>query len=80
VTPFYSDFSDLPPTLVHVGSWERLHDDSITVVARMKAVGVAAELKIFDGMFHGWQLYAPMLDDGMASIEECAAFIRAHQV
>jgi epsilon-lactone hydrolase len=80
VTPFYSDFSGLPPTLVHVGSWERLRDDSITVVARMKAVGVAAELKIFDGMIHGWQLYAPMLDDGMVSIEECAAFIRAHQV
>ena len=79
VTPFYADFSGLPPTLVHVGTRERLHDDSVTVVARMKAAGVTADLKVFDGMSHNWQLYAPMLDEGMASIEECAAFIKAHQ-
>src|ERR1700732_4799228 len=78
VTPFYADFSGLPPTLVHVGTRERLGDDSVTVVERMKAAGVAAELKIFDGMCHNWQLYAPMLDEGMASIEECGAFIKAH--
>jgi acetyl esterase/lipase len=78
VTPFYADFSGLPPTLVHVGTRERLRDDSVTVVERMKAAGVAADLKIFDGMCHNWQLYAPMLDEGMASIEECAAFIKAH--
>jgi monoterpene epsilon-lactone hydrolase len=79
VTPFYADFSGLPPTLVHVGTRERLHDDSVTVVERLKAAGVAADLKIFDGMCHNWQLYAPMLDEGMASIEQCAAFIKAHQ-
>ncbi len=79
VTPFYADFSGLPPTLVHVGSWERLHDDAITVVERMRAAGVSAELKVFDGMSHGWQLFAPMLEEGMQSIEEAAAFVRAHQ-
>jgi len=79
VTPFYADFSGLPPTLVHVGTRERLRDDSVTVVKRMKAAGVAADLKIFEGMCHDWQLYAPMLDEGMASIEEYAAFIRTHQ-
>jgi monoterpene epsilon-lactone hydrolase len=31
VTPFYGDFSGLPPTLVHVGTREMLRDDSITV-------------------------------------------------
>ncbi len=79
VTPFDADLSGLPPTLVHVGSWERLRDDSVRIVERMKAAGVAAELKIFDGMCHGWQLFAPMLDEGMASIEDGAAFIKAHQ-
>jgi acetyl esterase/lipase len=63
VTPFYSDFTGLPPTMVHVSSRERLHDDSITVVERMRTAGVAAELKIIDGMCHTWQLYAPMLDE-----------------
>jgi epsilon-lactone hydrolase len=80
VTPFYADYTGLPPTLVHVGSWERLRDDSVTLVERMKAAGVRAELKIFDGMSHGWQLFAPMLEEGMQSIEESAAFVRAHRI
>jgi monoterpene epsilon-lactone hydrolase len=79
VTPFDADLRGLPPTLVHVGSWERLLDDSVGIVERMKAAGVAAELKIFDGMCHGWQLFAPMLDEGMASIEDSAAFITLNQ-
>ncbi len=79
VTPFDADLRGLPPTLVHVGSWERLRDDSITIVERMKAAGVDAELKIFDGMCHGWQLFASMLEEGMASIEEAAAFISVHR-
>jgi len=79
VTPLYADFTGMPPSLVHVGSWEKLRDDSVTVVQRMKAAGVVAELKVFDGMCHTWQMFAPMLDEGMASIEECAAFIKAHQ-
>ena len=78
-TPFYADISGLPPTLVHVGTREMLRDDSVTVVKRMKAASVAADLKIVDGMCHDWQLYAPMLDEGMTSIEEYAAFIKAHQ-
>jgi monoterpene epsilon-lactone hydrolase len=56
-----------------------LHDDSIPIVERMKMAGVKAGLKIFDGMCHGWQLFAPMLEEGMQSIEEAAAFIRTHQ-
>jgi acetyl esterase/lipase len=78
VTPLYAEMCGLPPTLVHVGSWERLHDDSVTIAERMTAAGVEATLKIFDGMCHGWQLFAPMLDEGMASIEESAAFIRTN--
>jgi epsilon-lactone hydrolase len=79
VTPFHADFTGLPPTLIHVGSWERLRDDSITLAERMKAAGVAGELTIFDGMCHGWQLFAPMLDEGMESIEAAARFIQAHE-
>ena len=77
VTPFYADFTGLAPTLVHVGTREILRDDSVTVVERLKLAGVQAELKIWDGMCHSWQLFAPMLDEGMASIDEAGAFIKA---
>jgi monoterpene epsilon-lactone hydrolase len=80
VTPLYADFTGLPPTLVHVGSWERLRDDSLTLIERMRKAGVDTHLEIFHGMCHGWQLFAPMLEEGMQSIEESAHFIKSHQV
>jgi epsilon-lactone hydrolase len=46
----------------------------------MRASRVNIDLKIFDGMCHGWQLFAPMLEEGMQSIEESARFMKAHQV
>jgi monoterpene epsilon-lactone hydrolase len=78
VTPFYSDLSGLPPTLVHVGTWEILRDDSVTMAERLRAAGVETEFKQWDGMVHSWQLFAPMLDEGMASIEEAGSFLRRH--
>jgi acetyl esterase/lipase len=78
VTPFGASLAGLPPTLVHVGTRERLRDDSVTIVKRLQAVGVSAELRLWEGMIHSMQLYAPMLEEGIASIEEAAAFLRRH--
>lgn len=43
----------------------------------LRGPDVEAELRLCDGMCHGWQLFAPMLEEGMASIEQAAQFIRA---
>lgn len=79
ITPFYeSDLARLPPSLVHVGSWELLRSDSETIVKKMLAAGVNAELTVFEDMCHSWQLYAPFLDEGMDSIRQAGQFIRHH--
>jgi len=78
VTPLNANLAGLPPVLVHVGSWELLFDDSVTVVERIKAAGGSAKLKVWEGMCHSWQLFAPMLEEGMASIEETGDFVRRH--
>jgi len=78
VTPFYSDMSGLPPTLIHVGSNELLVDDSITVAKRMKQAGSPVELKVWQDMVHCWQLYGPMLEESMQSMEGIAHFVMAH--
>ncbi len=78
VTPFYSDMSGLPPTLIHVGSNELLLDDSVTVAQRIEEAGSPVELKVWQDMVHCWQLYGPMLDESMQSIEAIAHFIKAH--
>jgi acetyl esterase/lipase len=78
VTPFHSNMAGLPPALIHVGSWEILRDDSVTIAERINAAGGVAELKVWDGMVHSWQLFAPMLDEAMASISEAGAFVSSH--
>ncbi len=80
VTPFYADLSGMPATLIHVGGWEILRDDSVTIAERMRKAGSDATVKVWDGMCHCWQLFAPMLDEGMQSIEEGAQFIRGKLV
>ncbi|TGN72947.1 alpha/beta hydrolase [Bradyrhizobium yuanmingense] len=80
LAPLNGDLSKLPATLIHVGSWELLRDDSVQLAERLRQAGVFAELKVWDGMCHSWQLFAPMLDEGMTSIEEVAAFARGRLV
>ncbi len=78
VTPFYSDMAGLPPVLIHVGSNEMLVDDSLTVAERIEQAGSPVELKVWQDMVHCWQLYGPMLEESMQSMEEIARFVMAH--
>jgi acetyl esterase/lipase len=74
VSPLRADLAGLPPTLIHVGEREILLSDSTSLAQRLKAAGVPTQLKIWAGMVHDWQLFAPFLEEGMQSIEETAAF------
>ncbi|MCW1934928.1 alpha/beta hydrolase [Pararhodobacter zhoushanensis] len=76
-TPFAASLAGLPPVLVHVGTWEFLRDDSVTIAERLRAAGVRVELKLWEGMCHNHQLWAPFIDEGMASLDEAGAFVRA---
>jgi len=78
VTPFDADMTGLPPTLIHVGSWELLRSDSETLAARMRAAGGAVQLHVWQGMCHNHQLFAPFLTEGMQSLDDCGAFARRH--
>lgn len=80
VTPFYSaDLKGLPPVQLQVGGWERLRDDAVTMAAHLKAAGVEADCTVWEGMVHCWQLFAPVLDEALTSLEQAGRFIAAHQ-
>lgn len=80
VTPFYgADLQGLPPVQLQVGGWERLRDDAGSMAARLKAAGVETECTVWEGMVHCWQLFAPALDEALASLEQAARFIAARQ-
>jgi phosphinothricin tripeptide acetyl hydrolase len=76
--PLYADLRKLPPLLVQVGSAEVLLDDSRRIVQRAREAGVDVTLRIWEDMIHVWQLFAFMVPQGSAAIDEIGAFVREH--
>jgi monoterpene epsilon-lactone hydrolase len=76
-SPVYADLTDLPPLLIQVGDSEVLLDDSRRVFENARKVGVDATLRIWPGVAHGWQIFAPVLPEARAALREASAFIAA---
>jgi monoterpene epsilon-lactone hydrolase len=74
--PLYADLRRLPPMLVQVGSAEALLDDSRRIVDRAHSAGVDVTFRVWEDMIHVWQLFAFMVPQGSAAIDEIGAFIR----
>lgn len=76
-SPVYADLTGLPPLLIQVSDCEVLLDDARRVADNAKSVGVDATLRIWHGVPHGWQIFAPILPEGRDALREASAFIRA---
>jgi monoterpene epsilon-lactone hydrolase len=73
----FANLADLPPLLLQVGGHETLLDDTRMLAERARAAGVDVTLKVFDGMWHVFQFYAPEVPEARAAMDDIAAFIRA---
>ena len=56
-SPLYADLHSLPPALFSVGTLDPLLDDSLFMSARWAAAGSRAELAIYPGGVHGFNLF-----------------------
>jgi len=74
--PLYADLTGLPPLLIQVGSAETLLDDSLRIAEKARAAGVDVTLRVWQDMIHVWQLFAFMVPQGAAAIDEMGVFIR----
>jgi acetyl esterase/lipase len=75
VSPILGPMEGLPPTLVQVASNELLYDDSAAFADVAAAAGVEVTLEVEDGLWHVWQLMAPVLPEARASIASIARFV-----
>jgi acetyl esterase/lipase len=78
VSPVYAPLHGLPPMLLHAGSSELPRDDAVRVYDRIRAHGGSAELVIYPGVPHGWQMLAPFVPEATHSLRAAAAFIARH--
>ncbi|MBH5338432.1 alpha/beta hydrolase [Streptomyces pactum] len=54
-----ADLSGLPPAFVEAGSAELFRDEDVAYASRIWAAGGQAELHIWQGAFHGFDVFAP---------------------
>jgi epsilon-lactone hydrolase len=73
-SPLYGNPAGLPPTLIHVGSDEILHDDAARMAESLRAAGCRVEIEVWPRMPHVWHLFAPVLPEAKQAIERIGTF------
>lgn len=66
----------LPQTLIHVSGSEVLLHDARLAARRLAAVGVPAEVRIWPGQIHDFQLAAPVVPEATRSLRQIGEYIR----
>lgn len=57
ISPINGEFEGLPPMLIQAGTREVLLGDSARLAEKARKAGVDVTLRVFDGMFHLFQMY-----------------------
>lgn len=78
VSPIFADFHGFPPLLIQVSSDEVLLDDGIMLAEKSKADGVDVTLKVWDGLWHVWQVVGDAIPESRIAFEEVRAFLHNH--
>lgn len=75
-SPLFARLEGLPPVLLQAGSTEVLLSDSTRFAGRATAVGVEADVIVYEGMFHAFPLI-DFLPASARAIDDAARFLRA---
>lgn len=77
-SPLRADLGGLPPLLIQAGESELLLDSVRELAAKAQADGAPTEFRAWPGMFHCWQVFAGVLEEGRRAIAEAGDFLRRH--
>lgn len=66
----------LPRTLIHVSGSEVLLHDAQLAAAKLAAAGVPAEVRVWPGQVHDFQVVGPMLPEAVRSLRQIGEYIR----
>lgn len=76
VSALHAHLAGLPPVLVHAAGQELLIEDARRLRAACRRDGVDCELRVFEPMWHDFQLYAGLVPEATESVNELASFAR----
>ena len=66
----------LPRTLIHVSGSEVLLHDARLAASRLAAAGVPAEVRVWPGQVHDFQIAGPLLPEAARSLRQIGEYIR----
>jgi acetyl esterase/lipase len=75
ISPAYGDYHDFCDLMMHVGSYEVLESDTLTVAKKAGGQGVNVEATIYRGMFHVFQLAFDLIPEAKKAWKEISQFI-----
>jgi len=70
------DLTGLPPAFIEVGAAEMFRDEDIDYARRIWAIGGEAELHVWSGGFHGFDMYAPESEITRAALASRDSWLR----
>ena len=74
ISPLFADPAGLPPLLIQAGSDEILLDDARQFAEKAQAAGVQVTLKVWEGMFHVFQMI-PFLPETKKALGQIGEFV-----
>ena len=75
-SPVYADLQGLPLLLIHVGDHEVLLSDALRLAQNAHAARVAAELVVWEEMWHVFPAWAPTLPEAQQALDQIGASLR----
>ena len=77
VSPYYADFTGIPPVFLSASDIEALYDDSVYMYKKLKEAGHPAELDVQKGLCHAYPIF-PQIPESQDTIGKAFAFIHKY--
>ncbi|MEM7734523.1 MAG: alpha/beta hydrolase [Deinococcota bacterium] len=79
ISSLFADLTHLPEMLIQVGDHEILRSDAVRLQQAVQRADGAAQLTIWDDMWHVWQMF-PELPEAQQALDEIQTFLARHVV